>query len=833
MANLETLELTISATSESASKGIDNLVDSLTVLRNEVGKNIGALVRLNREIDKLKHTGRLRFSSGNKNVKRTTQAIVGTPPPTAEEILKSQARQEELNKANASKQLPYEAWKAQREVQMRLDKERIALLQQQREAFAQKQLEDGTRKATAALKTTTNAIKETSKSSQEAQPKVSGFAKSLSMVERIVKTMLIRTALRSLIKSFSETWSAAYEYSKKMGGEFARNVENARGAIASISTNLITTFAPALNALTPIINTITVGINYLCTLLQRLFNLLGMGSDLFGVTAGEIDKYAKSSGGGAKATKNLLASFDELNVIQSTGSGGGASGSSKSFFADMVSENMARVNMIVASSMLGIGLILACTGHIGVGVGLMAIGAASIAKTMFEDWNKLPNKVKKTIAEILIVTGVGMLAVGMIALCAGNIPLGIGMLALGATAIGIQMFVGKDEPIGSEVRRTITEIAALASVSLMAVGLIVAIAGNVPLGLGMIIAGAATWMATAAYDPNGLVSAVNGVLNQIGGLFEGLWSDIKRIWEGVATWFNDNVWTPISNFATDAWTSVSSWWTSNITEPITKAWESVTEFFRDLFGSTEVPGSIADYANDAWISVSSWWGNIIDSVKGAWDSVSTFFSNLFGNAEQGTGIAGWASGAWKSIKDFWQNSILGNIQAAWAGVLDFFNSIFEPIKSVLSTIWDFIKDIFGIGNHKADYELNVTYTLDEANSKVGQKRMPFDPMTFTLDGVYADGGYGIPRGDLFIANEQGAELVGSMNGKTTVANQNQIIEGIQSGVRSANESQNMLLREQNELLRKMLNKSWEVTPNATWGKFNQRSQELWAMQTGR
>lgn len=35
---------------------------------------------------------------------------------------------------------------------------------------------------------------------------------------------------------------------------------------------------------------------------------------------------------------------------------------------------------------------------------------------------------------------------------------------------------------------------------------------------------------------------------------------------------------------------------------------------------------------------------------------------------------------------------------------------------------------------------------------------------------------------MFIANESGPELVGSMNGKSTVANNDQIIEGIKQGV---------------------------------------------------
>jgi hypothetical protein len=97
----------------------------------------------------------------------------------------------------------------------------------------------------------------------------------------------------------------------------------------------------------------------------------------------------------------------------------------------------------------------------------------------------------------------------------------------------------------------------------------------------------------------------------------------------------------------------------------------------------------------------------------------------------------------------------------------------------------------------------------------------------------ADGAYGIPNGDLFIANERGAELVGQIGDKTSVANQGQIIEGIRAGVSDANAEQNKLLTQQNELLRAILNKEWKAEPSAAWGKFNQRSDEMWAMVTGR
>ena len=74
---------------------------------------------------------------------------------------------------------------------------------------------------------------------------------------------------------------------------------------------------------------------------------------------------------------------------------------------------------------------------------------------------------------------------------------------------------------------------------------------------------------------------------------------------------------------------------------------------------------------------------------------------------------------------------------------------------------------------------------------------------------YASGGF--PEvGELFVANEAGPELVGTVNGRTAVANNDQIVEGIAQGVASAQEEQNSLLREQNNILRQLLTKEGQV-----------------------
>lgn len=99
---------------------------------------------------------------------------------------------------------------------------------------------------------------------------------------------------------------------------------------------------------------------------------------------------------------------------------------------------------------------------------------------------------------------------------------------------------------------------------------------------------------------------------------------------------------------------------------------------------------------------------------------------------------------------------------------------------------------------------------------------------------FAGGGYP-QRGSLFLAGEGGgAELVGSMGGKTAVANSGQIVQGIAAGVERANHEQNALLREQNSLLRQLLAQGGNVvfSPSPEAGRAVHKSLVMFEKQRG-
>lgn len=118
-------------------------------------------------------------------------------------------------------------------------------------------------------------------------------------------------------------------------------------------------------------------------------------------------------------------------------------------------------------------------------------------------------------------------------------------------------------------------------------------------------------------------------------------------------------------------------------------------------------------------------------------------------------------------------------------------------------------------------KLDLKATANGKTSKIGTIQ------SYTM----AEGGIGgildMP-GQLFIAREAGPELVGTMGGHNAVANNQQIVEGIQSGVAQANQEQNALLGQIVNGVYKLLQKDITISPSAALGQVMARSADMYA-----
>ena len=125
-------------------------------------------------------------------------------------------------------------------------------------------------------------------------------------------------------------------------------------------------------------------------------------------------------------------------------------------------------------------------------------------------------------------------------------------------------------------------------------------------------------------------------------------------------------------------------------------------------------------------------------------------------------------------------------------------------------------DIDGIGSMSVDW--NVSWGPAPRKKNIQKK---------------AEGGF-VNSGEMFVAREAGPELVGRIGRRTAVANNDQIVTSVSEGVASGQREQTSLLRQQNDLLRQLLNKefSTKVVPDSRWGRFNRECERLYARNTG-
>ena len=165
-------------------------------------------------------------------------------------------------------------------------------------------------------------------------------------------------------------------------------------------------------------------------------------------------------------------------------------------------------------------------------------------------------------------------------------------------------------------------------------------------------------------------------------------------------------------------------------------------------------------------------------------------------------VAGDARAAGTTIGAEVANGLASGLETATEAFNKWFNKLSPRLKYIMGKVW-------GEGGNFALPGMNVP--------------------------AYANGGF-VPRGDLFIANESSPEFVGSIGNRTAVANNNQIVQGIASGVQHANAEQNMLLREVRDYLRALLNAQGDNTvvfaPSVEAGRVVARSLKMYEQTKG-
>ena len=155
--------------------------------------------------------------------------------------------------------------------------------------------------------------------------------KMLQQFGRVAKMRAMRWAIRMITSSIKEGIGNLYQYSKLTGGSFASSMDSAATALLQMKNALATAIAPVIQALIPVLEKVTDYIIDACNWLSQFLALLN-GETSWTKAKKSVVTYAEAESDATKNTKNntkeLLAAFDELNVIASETNGSG-SGSKK------------------------------------------------------------------------------------------------------------------------------------------------------------------------------------------------------------------------------------------------------------------------------------------------------------------------------------------------------------------------------------------------------------------------------------------------------------------------------------------------------------------------
>ncbi len=197
-----------------------------------------------------------------------------------------------------------------------------------------------------------------------------------------------------------------------------------------------------------------------------------------------------------------------------------------------VANTLQTLTAVIATFTLVLGTILIVTGvKIPLGVALMCVGAATLATQIALNWNKMSDSTRNTLTVLTTVIGAFLLAIGaVLALTGANLPLGIGLIAVGAVSLGTAAALNW-ETVKNTVKTVLSSITSIASAAALALGVILLLSGaNIPLGLGLILAGAKGISAAAKWDSNAITNKVRDVVNGIISIVErGVNSIIDKI----------------------------------------------------------------------------------------------------------------------------------------------------------------------------------------------------------------------------------------------------------------------------------------------------------------
>ncbi len=417
----------------------------------------------------------------------------------------------------------------------------------------------------------------TSAAAAEAAKRMDKFSQHVkTLAKRVLVFSLITAGLRAL-KNY--LWEAIQQ-----NDEAVAAIARLKGALMTLAQPIVEVVIPAFTVL---INVITRIVTAVAKLISMLFGTTIQKSAAGAKALNKQKDAIDGVGEAAKEASKYLAGFDELNVMDSqdnssaSGSGGfDTSGGIAPDFTSMIDDSLSAIlELFTGAALLALGAILTFSGaNIPLGIALMVLGAIAIWDAISENWDAIKEMLQGPLGWAVSILSVAALVIGAILIFSGaNIPLGLGLLIMGA--IGLASAVAANwNYIVEALQGPLGLVIGLLGAALLVLGIILLFTGvGVPLGLGLILIGAAGL--AAAIAPN---------------------------------------WNFLKDKLADCWDSIKNWWNTKVKKFVSEHWWA-------QLGLTIIGGLLNGLINK-WKTVVSWVTNAVKWISDAFSSVLNFLS---------------------------------------------------------------------------------------------------------------------------------------------------------------------------------------------------------------
>ncbi len=630
----------------------------------------------------------------------------------------------------------------------------------------------------------------------EVRREFASLTRGISKVNRMMGHMVLFSlgfrAMSLVLDGLTEGLENVYSWAKSAGNSYANTMDTLtrsttafKNSVGAAAAALWGTLATALTGILSLLTSVINAVNqFIAAITGRStwIKYIGDGSE-------GMEKLGGSAGKAKDEMKELLASFDQINLIaQETGSSGGGGGSGLADMSGKFTE----------------------TPLSGLFADMQKLAQAG-------QWRELGALVAQSITDAI----------------AGIDTAAIGQKIAGVVSDGARFAVGflSNAPenlwqIGAKLGEMIQGAVETADWGMVgqAIGNII---GLKMTGLPVFIGGALSKLNWSAV----LTGILTGLWGMATGLYDQITGALETVFTNVMTWIGSVEWSTLGQAITDKFLNVD--WEKHKTA-ILGGVALILSAIAVLVGG--IPGILATVGlalvmlfTDAATAIAEGVSETASSIKenyiaplGEWfTGLGETISTKMGEAAQALQTA------WQSMSAWFETNVttpLSNLFTnAINAIIDGINTLINAFNAIQLNIPSFSipkKTIAGI-------TVFPGWTF-------GGKTIDFpDIPTIPRIGTYAEGGFPAV-GEMFIARENGPEMIGEMGGRTAVANNDQIVSGIASGVEAGMSESEALLREQNMLLRQLLAKenTVKVAPSAAWGRMNARSAAMYERMAG-